>query len=105
MLYSQPHLLSVQFTANNIACLQNSYTINTNVYNILILEDGVFSDWIDVGNCTRECGGGTQEQIRVCDNPRPSCGGRNCIGLKTQVVQCNLQCCPGWCHKVYYDIM
>jgi len=59
--------------------------------------DGVWSEWIDLGNCTRECGGGTQEQFRSCNNPKASCGGRACTGPRVQNIGCNPQCCPGVC--------
>jgi len=64
---------------------------------VIFVVDGVWSEWIDLGNCTRQCGGGAQEQFRSCDSPEPSCGGRACTGPRTQVIGCNPQCCPGVC--------
>ena len=64
---------------------------------VMFVVDGVWSEWIDLGNCTRQCGGGAQEQFRSCDSPEPSCGGRACTGPRTQVIGCNPQCCPGVC--------
>ena len=57
--------------------------------------NGAWSEWIDLDNCSRECGGGALEQFRSCDNPELKCGGSACTGPKTHVIYCNLQCCPG----------
>lgn len=49
--------------------------------------NGGWSDW---GDCSAECGGGTQS--RTCTNPVPSCNGADCVGGSTQ--DCNTQPCP-----------
>ena len=50
--------------------------------------DGGWSDW-SVGNCSVNCGGGVKEKFRVCDNPKPSCGGKECSGMKVETIECN----------------
>ena len=58
--------------------------------------DGGLSSW-RLGPCSKTCGGGTQEYTRVCDNPKPSCGGKECYGLTfySHKELCNDFCCPG----------
>ena len=56
--------------------------------------DGGWSTW-RVGPCSKTCGGGTQEYIRVCDNPTPACGGKQCVGSSSYSANCNPVCCPG----------
>lgn len=56
--------------------------------------DGGWSDW-KVDNCSVKCGGGTKEKFRFCDNPTPSCGGKECNGLKVESVECNEFSCDG----------
>ena len=40
-------------------------------------------------------GGGTQKYTRVCDDPKPSCGGKECKGPSSNSKSCNGFCCPG----------
>ena len=47
------------------------------------------------GPCSKTCGGGMQIKTRMCDNPRPSCGGGKCKGSSTHSINCNNICCPG----------
>ena len=35
------------------------------------------------------CGGGISEKFRICDNPTPLCGGKECSGIKVETVDCN----------------
>ena len=56
--------------------------------------DGGWSTW-RLGPCSRTCGGGIQNYTRVCDNPKPSCGGNGCRGLRVDTNPCNTHCCPG----------
>ena len=57
---------------------------------------GGWSEW-RLGPCSRTCGGGTQNYTRVCDNPKPSNGGKQCEGpsVYTHKELCNIECCPG----------
>jgi len=54
----------------------------------LFLVDGGWSDW-KADNCSVKCGGGIKEKFRTCDNPAPSCGGKECNGLKVETTECN----------------
>ena len=60
--------------------------------------DGGWSLW-KPGSCSKTCGGGLiQNYTRVCDNPKPSCGGENCKGPSVYITltkkRCNNFCCP-----------
>ncbi len=68
----------------------------------MLLEDGAWSDWADVGSCSTTCGDGQKTQQRTCDNPAPNNGGLDCPDDDTQTVNCNLGDCPlsvdgNWC--------
>ena len=63
---------------------------------ISCIVDGGWSSWT-YGPCSKTCDGGIQNYTRVCDNPKPSCGGKECVGLKTDVLHqnCNDFSCSG----------
>ena len=58
--------------------------------------NGNWSEW-KPEPCSKTCGGGVQNYTRVCDNPKPSCGGKECDGLAIYIpkTKCNNFCCPG----------
>ncbi|KAM4020614.1 hemicentin-2 [Anomaloglossus baeobatrachus] len=61
--------------------------------------NGGFSEWQEWGPCTRTCGQGVQERVRLCNNPPPANGGRPCMGRDVDVRACNLPPClvdGGW---------
>lgn len=33
--------------------------------------DGGYSEWLEFGSCTQNCGSGIQTRKRLCDNPKP----------------------------------
>ncbi|XP_047376654.1 hemicentin-1 isoform X1 [Sciurus carolinensis] len=55
---------------------------------------GNWSPWSGWGTCSRTCNGGQTRRYRTCDNPRPSHGGRACVGPDTQIQRCNTDLCP-----------
>ena len=58
--------------------------------------DGQWSEWVT--ECSKTCGGGTWSITRQCNNPEPSCGGKQCEGMGnlTYPGLCNQEiCCPG----------
>jgi len=55
--------------------------------------DGGWSDFGDWSECSAECGGGTQERTRECNNPAPE-GGADCAGDASESRACNTQECP-----------
>ena len=63
---------------------------------ISCIVDGGWSSWT-LGPCSKTCGGGIQNYTRVCDNPKPSCGGKECDGPSTDVLykNCNDFSCSG----------
>uniref|UniRef100_A0A9J2P3P8 Peptidase M12B domain-containing protein n=1 Tax=Ascaris lumbricoides TaxID=6252 RepID=A0A9J2P3P8_ASCLU len=57
-------------------------------------QDGAWGEWKQWGDCSRTCGGGVQKALRDCDNPRPSNGGKYCVGQRERYRPCNIQDCP-----------
>ena len=57
---------------------------------------GNYSLWSDYSSCSVTCGLGTKTRKRICNNPIPDYGGRNCskLGQSTQTVDCNTRPCP-----------
>ena len=47
--------------------------------------------WSRFGSCSKTCGGGTQS--RMCSEPAPANGGKDCVGDATK--ECNTRVCPG----------
>ena len=61
--------------------------------------DGNWGDWSDWSNCPVSCGGSTQTKSRLCNNPKPENGGKNCsteISSDFETQRCNETPCPGW---------
>ncbi|XP_070578725.1 thrombospondin-1-like [Ptychodera flava] len=56
--------------------------------------DGGWGEWSPWSACTVSCGGGTQEHSRMCNNPAPAHGGRDCKGREHATRKCNLHACP-----------
>lgn len=54
---------------------------------------GGWSQWRNVGGCSKTCDGGLQTQIRTCTSPSPAYGGAVCSGSGSQQVACNTQAC------------
>ncbi|XP_048223992.1 A disintegrin and metalloproteinase with thrombospondin motifs 16 [Perognathus longimembris pacificus] len=55
---------------------------------------GHWSDWSPWSPCSRTCGGGVSHRDRLCTNPRPSHGGKFCVGSTRALQLCNSQNCP-----------
>mgnify|MGYP001218478592 CR=1 FL=1 len=61
--------------------------------------DGNWGDWSGWSNCPVSCGGSTQNKSRLCNNPKPENGGKNCsteISSDFEIQRCNETPCPGW---------
>ncbi|KAI1303201.1 A disintegrin and metalloproteinase with thrombospondin motifs 20 [Halotydeus destructor] len=56
--------------------------------------DGQWGDWSQFTPCSRDCAGGVQKATRDCDHPRPSNGGKYCVGHRVRYRSCNTQECP-----------
>ena len=55
--------------------------------------DGGWLNWTET-NCSKKCNG-FKKKIRSCNNPKPSCEGKDCSGVAEQVVECNTTDCIG----------
>ena len=60
--------------------------------------NGLFSEWSEWTECSKECGTGEQSRTRTCDNPEPEMGGADCIGEATETKTCEL-CSKFHVHK------
>ncbi|XP_052715476.1 A disintegrin and metalloproteinase with thrombospondin motifs adt-1-like isoform X1 [Crassostrea angulata] len=56
--------------------------------------DGHFSEWGTWTLCSHSCGGGIKTRFRLCNDPFPAFGGKNCSGSFQQFFQCNPLPCP-----------
>ncbi|KAM6456551.1 hemicentin-1 isoform 2-T2 [Liasis olivaceus] len=56
--------------------------------------NGAWSSWLSWGPCSETCGKGTQNRIRLCNNPPPSFDGSYCDGPDVQMQVCNDRDCP-----------
>lgn len=57
--------------------------------------DGGWGEWTSWMDCTKSCGGGVQSRRRECNSPTPGGDGDFCEGLKTDIIACNTEHCPG----------
>lgn len=55
--------------------------------------DGEWGAWCSWSGCTASCGEGVRSRTRLCDNPKPYNGGKNCIGLRIETGYCNTEAC------------
>ncbi|XP_033633834.1 A disintegrin and metalloproteinase with thrombospondin motifs 12-like [Asterias rubens] len=55
---------------------------------------GDWGPWSEWSACSFSCGGGVAIKERHCDNPRPTNGGRYCVGVRKKYAICNRQDCP-----------
>lgn len=53
--------------------------------------DGYFSEWSSWSNCSKSCGGGSQQRHRSCFPAQH--GGKDCEGESKEVRACNTQAC------------
>lgn len=51
--------------------------------------DGAWGPWTPWGDCSRSCGGGVSSSSRHCDSPRPTIGGKYCLGERRRHRSCN----------------
>ncbi|RLV90726.1 hypothetical protein DV515_00014342 [Chloebia gouldiae] len=56
--------------------------------------DGAWGSWSSWGECSRTCGGGVSSSVRHCDSPRPTIGGKYCLGERKRYRSCNTDDCP-----------
>ncbi|XP_048832964.1 A disintegrin and metalloproteinase with thrombospondin motifs 10 isoform X1 [Brienomyrus brachyistius] len=56
--------------------------------------DGGWGLWSPWEECSRTCGGGVSSSTRHCDSPRPTIGGKYCLGERKRFRSCNIDECP-----------
>ena len=71
-----------------------------NEFLLFYLVNGGYSEWSEFKVCTVTCGGGIQTRSRLCNQPLPQHGGKNCseqsqLGTALETKVCNSNPCPG----------
>ncbi|KAK3735104.1 hypothetical protein RRG08_054458 [Elysia crispata] len=89
-------------------CGQRKFCINAQCVDIgpngPMAVDGAWSEWpSDWSPCSRTCGGGVKKKVRVCDNPKPRLGGKDCPGERVKSALCNIKPCNTPEHKFKED--
>lgn len=56
--------------------------------------NGNWGPWSPWGTCTLTCGGGVQTRKRLCNDPEPLHGGKECVGDAIDRQMCNKKACP-----------
>uniref|UniRef100_A0A8C4TPM4 Thrombospondin-1 n=1 Tax=Erpetoichthys calabaricus TaxID=27687 RepID=A0A8C4TPM4_ERPCA len=56
--------------------------------------NGKWGPWSLWDTCTVTCGGGVQRRTRLCNDPAPKYGGKECIGEPANTQLCNKKDCP-----------
>ena len=56
-------------------------------------QDGLWGPWSAFTSCSKNCGGGIQTRTRLCNNPPPDFGGRDCNGPAFETANCNDRPC------------
>ena len=60
--------------------------------------DGHWSDWMHWSSCSATCGIGTKTRSRICNNPAPLNGEKNCFGNVSEKMQ---YCVEAICHGLF----
>lgn len=58
--------------------------------------NGGFTNWTEWSECDVPCGNGTQQRMRMCNNPIPRNAGLNCTGPTIEKRNCSKHTCPPW---------
>ena len=68
---------------------------STAFFPLHLVVHGNWSDWSSWPNCNKPCNNGTKTRKRLCNNPEPANGGKDCEGPATESEDCNQVPCPG----------
>ena len=68
----------------------------------IVIVHGNWSSWSSWPNCNKPCNGGSKTRKRLCNNPEPANGGRDCEGSATESQSCNPNPCPGLLSSMLY---
>ncbi|XP_076099012.1 SCO-spondin-like isoform X4 [Mytilus galloprovincialis] len=56
--------------------------------------DGGWTEWTTWSGCSKSCGIGSQDRMRICNDPEPKYGGQNCTGNNLDFKNCDSIPCP-----------
>ncbi|CAG2197391.1 unnamed protein product [Mytilus edulis] len=74
-------------------CHDFNITININSFNSTRCSvDGQWGSWSS-SPCSVSCGDGIGNRQRICDSPKPSVNGKDCVGTSVETMICNLGEC------------
>ena len=68
----------------------------------IVIVHGNWNSWSSWPNCNKPCNGGSKTRKRLCNNPEPANGGRDCEGSATERQSCNSNPCPGLLSSMLY---
>ena len=60
----------------------------------LSIVDGNWGEWTMWCSCSVTCGSGTRERSRMCNDPAPKHGGKDCVGSNSDSDNCTESPCP-----------
>lgn len=75
------------------------------VFAFLPTVNGNWGPWSPWDTCTLTCGGGVQIRKRLCNDPEPKHGGKECVGDAKDIQTCNNKSCPiGATTAVFFNL-
>lgn len=73
---------------------QESLKEINDVFSLLPKVNGNWGPWSPWDTCSLTCGGGVQIRKRLCNDPEPKHGGKDCVGDSKDIQTCNNKSCP-----------
>ena len=68
------------------------------------LVNGGYTDWTSWSSCSETCGQQSiQMRMRICMNPRPQYGGKDCPGSRFKIRHCTMPSCQGKLLCIYTE--
>lgn len=79
------------------SCFLLLYIARIDIYHVFFMHSSVngnWGPWSPWDTCSLTCGGGQQTRKRLCNNPAPQYGGKECVGEAKDTQMCNKNLCP-----------
>ncbi|KAK3716434.1 hypothetical protein QZH41_016845, partial [Actinostola sp. cb2023] len=81
-------------TNTGVCQCYEGYDPKTACVKALVARDGGYSKWSEWSICTAGCNVGKRSRHRLCNNPFPMHGGKDCQGDRQEKQDCNTDPCP-----------